>query len=366
MPAIASQFARSSSEVLFVALALGLVGYVVSSIVIGASSFFIGFLGIGLTGLVAGLIALAEPRVTRRRLEEVSGGGNAGHPARYAGRFPDHEHAMPQAPNLHLGHDGGAVPEAFYVRRAEGHLVSTLHAQGAWQPGEQHLAAASALVLAEIERRLPSDKLVARVSFDVLGVILSGEFTIEVRVTRPGRTIELVEGWMRHGERVSVHARVWRLVASDTSSIQGIEWEPLPPPEAMPAFAFAARWDGGYVQSIEARQAADARPGRGRSWLRTRHALVAGETDPPTAAFVKLVDTANGLVVRASPGEVFFANVDLTLHFLRRPEAGWVGFDTRVSFGPSGLGETFTVLSDRLGPVGTAAQALTVRLGGTS
>ena len=41
---------------------------------------------------------------------------------------------------------------------------------------------------------------------------------------------------------------------------------------------------------------------------------------------------------------MFFANVDLTVHLFRLPEAGWVGFDTRVNFGPSGLEETFSVL----------------------
>ena len=69
------------------------------------------------------------------------------------------------------------------------------------------------------------------------------------------------------------------------------------------------------------------------------------------------------LAVRERPGSVFFANVDLTVHLIRLPQAGWVGFDTRVNFGPTGLGETSTVLSDVHGPVGTAVQSLTVRLG---
>src|SRR5699024_1798820 len=83
--------------------------------------------------------------------------------------------AMSDAANNHLGHDGGTYPDSYYVRLGEDRLVSTLHSQGAWQPGEQHLAPASGLVLAEIERRLPSDKLVSRATFDVLGVIHSGE-----------------------------------------------------------------------------------------------------------------------------------------------------------------------------------------------
>src|SRR5574337_1651429 len=130
---------------------------------------------------------------------------------------------MTVAENRHLGQAGAACPDAFYVRRHESGFVSTLHAQGAWQPGEQHLAPASGLVLAEVERRLPSDKLVSRASFDVLGVIESGEFTIDVHMLRPGRSIELIEASMRHGERTSIRARIWRLAATDTASVQGNE-----------------------------------------------------------------------------------------------------------------------------------------------
>lgn len=269
---------------------------------------------------------------------------------------------MPVAPNQHLGHTGEAYPDAFYVRRDAQRFVSTLHAQGAWQPGEQHLAPASGLVLAEVERRLPSDKLISRASFDVLGVIYSGEFSIDVETVRPGKSIELIEACMRHGDRTSIRARIWRLAASDTSRIQGIEWPPLPPPDAMQPVAFPSVWDGGFIRALELRQDTAARPGRGRSWIHTRYPLVAGEIDPPVASFLKVIDTANGLVVREQPDSVFFANVDLTVHFVRQPEAGWVGFDTRVNFGPTGLGETASVLSDGHGPVGTAAQSLTVRV----
>ena len=132
------------------------------------------------------------------------------------------------------------------------------------------MAPASGLVLAEVERRLPSDKLVSRASFDVLGVIHSGEFTIDVEVVRPGRSIELIEASMRHGDLTSIRARIWRLAATDTAQVQGIEWAPLPPPDAMRPLAFSSIWDGGYIDSLEACQEVDARPGRGRSWIRTR------------------------------------------------------------------------------------------------
>ncbi|GAA0034279.1 thioesterase family protein [Brevibacterium metallidurans] len=270
---------------------------------------------------------------------------------------------MPDALNRHLGHDGATVPDSYYVRLGEDRFVSTLHSQGAWQPGEQHLAPASGLVLAEVERRLPSEKIVSRVSFDILGVIHSGEFTIDVSVVRPGRTIELIEASMRHGDRVSIQARVWRLLGSDTTAVAGSEWTPLPAPEEMPASPFSDRWGGGYIASLKGRQDADARPGFARSWITSPLPLVDGEVDPPAAAVVKFVDTANGLAIRADPRTTFFPNVDLTIHLVRTPEPGWVGFETRVAFGPTGVGETASVLSDALGPIGTAAQSLTVRMG---
>jgi hypothetical protein len=56
-----------------------------------------------------------------------------------------------------------------------------------------------------------------------------------------------------------------------------------------------------------------------------------------------------------------FPNVDLTVHLYRRPEGPWVGLDTSVAFGPTGLGLTASVLHDRLGELGRAEQSLTVR-----
>ncbi|MDE2461296.1 MAG: MFS transporter [Gammaproteobacteria bacterium] len=50
----------------------GAVGALLLPSVVGATSFFVGFLGIGVTGLIAGLIALIGPRTSGRRLEEVS------------------------------------------------------------------------------------------------------------------------------------------------------------------------------------------------------------------------------------------------------------------------------------------------------
>jgi len=50
----------------------GALGALVLPTVVASASFFVGFAGIGLTGVIAGLIALLGPRVSGRRLEQVS------------------------------------------------------------------------------------------------------------------------------------------------------------------------------------------------------------------------------------------------------------------------------------------------------
>ena len=77
---------------------------------------------------------------------------------------------MPAALNHHIGADGETVPHAYFVRTGERSFRSTVHSQGAWQDGEQHMAAASGLVIHELERALPSSKLISRITFDILGV----------------------------------------------------------------------------------------------------------------------------------------------------------------------------------------------------
>lgn len=275
----------------------------------------------------------------------------------------------------HLGADGTAIPDAYYVRTgpttepAEGEYVSafasTLHAQGAWQDHEQHMSPAGGLLVHEIERNHPrADVVISRLSFDILGVIHGGDFTVTTRVSRPGRTIELVEATMAHGDRVAIRALVWRLVTTDTSEVQGNWFAPIEGPDAGTRRLLTKDWSGGFIASLEARELRSPEPGRNTMWMRTRTPLVDGEPEAgheAIAGTVGLMDTANGVATRVDPREWLFPNVDLSVHLFRTPVAGWLGFDTRVAFGPHGQGLTTTVLHDERGAVGTVSQSLTVR-----
>ena len=162
----------------------------------------------------------------------------------------------------------------------------------------------------------------ARISFDILGVIPARPSRVEVRTTRPGRTIELVEATLSVDDRVAVRAQAWRLATHDSAPVAGVELDGIPGPDDLVPWDGADTWRGGYIRGLEFRIDPRRRPGRTIAWIRTSNALVHGETCSPTADLVRLVDTANGIAVRVSPDEWMFPNVDLAIHLFREPVRG--------------------------------------------
>lgn len=257
------------------------------------------------------------------------------------------------------------IEAAYFVPEGDDRYRPTEHTGGAWRDDEQHLAPVSGLVTHHMERwreaNVDPSLAFARLSFEVLGQIPRDSVELSTEVVRPGRTIELVETTASIGGRAIIRARGWLLQTSDTADVAGEEFAPLPPLEEGVDARISDDWPGGFIRSVRCKRVGELRPGRGRAWMTSDLALVVGEPSTALADFVRLIDTANGVAVRESPERWMFPNVDLTIHFFRRPEGRWVGFDTRVAFGPGGLGLTSSVLHDLDGPVGTVQQALTLR-----
>lgn len=259
----------------------------------------------------------------------------------------------------------GQTPGMGYFDRIdETHFLATPATGGAWSTEEQHIAPALGLLAhaVEVDRdRRGSDHLaISRLSYDIYGTVPVKEVEVTTEVLRPGRTIELVEVTMRHGGRTIVRMRAWLLKRSDTAALAGTTLTPMPGPDELEPWDPTTVWPGGFIASVELRRDY-VEPGRGRFWVRTGTDLVTDESASEYARFIGLLDIANGMAVRADPRVVAFPNVDLTAHLFSRPSGDWVGFDTRVSFGATGVGLTSSVLHDVNGPVGTSAQSLTVR-----
>lgn len=258
--------------------------------------------------------------------------------------------------------DGGG--QAYFLPMDDGRFMATPHAGGAWNVAEQHVAPAIGLLVHAVEadhaaRR--ADRLqVARLSCDIWGTMPIEPVGIDVAVLRPGRTIELVEARISHGSRPAIVLRAWLAQAYDSGGMAAVNFPSLPPPQAVPACDLSLLWPGGFIASVEVRREGQW-PGRARCWARSPLALLEGRQVSAAARFMGLADIANGLAPLASPQEAAFPNLDLTAHFLRSPVGEWIGFDTSVSAGPTGIGLTHSILHDEGGAFGTLCQSLTIR-----
>lgn len=263
-----------------------------------------------------------------------------------------------------MRHNGRVTSNAYFERTGPTTFRATDHVSGAWDQDEQHIAPAlgllAHLVEADRDARRDDGLVLARLSYDILGTIPVGEVSTSVRVLRPGRTIELVEATLSHGDRDDLVLRAWLMKPGDTDSLAASPFPRIPAPDQFPDYDPTAVWPGGFIRSAQVRRTL-LEPGRAVYWVRSPLPLIDDEPVSATAAATGLVDIANGMAVRAHPQEVLFPNLDLTAHFFAAPQGEWLGFDTHVSFGTGGVGLTSSVVHDENGPVGTVAQALTVR-----
>lgn len=253
---------------------------------------------------------------------------------------------------------------AYFERLGAHRFRATEHTGGAWDLETQHIAPALGLLAHAVEQdrdeRRSDGLVVTRLSYDILGTVPIAEVDIELAVVRAGRTIELVEAVLAHRGRSVVRLRAWLMAERETSAIQGTGLAPIPGPDELEHWDPTTVWPGGFIATADVRRR-QVEPGRASVWVRTTQPLLDGEQVSRLAAVAGLLDIANGMTVRAEPGDVAFPNVDLTAHFFARPADGWLGLDTAVSFGAGGLGLTTSVIHDERGPIGTSSQCLTVR-----
>lgn len=257
-----------------------------------------------------------------------------------------------------------AVGDFYYLPTGVGTYRSTVHAQGAWNPHEQHMAPATGVLVHALELFAPRpDMRMARVSLDIHGIIHGGEFEITTRMIRPGRTIELIEAEMVSQGRTCIVARGWRLRTLDSSAVAATEDAGVIHPEELATFDGMSPWPGGYIRGLEFRGADGHRPGKGVVWMRNNLEMVAGTHTSDLVRLLGMVDTANGVAPRVEPGpnSWMFPNVDLQIHMHRKPAGQWLGIQAQQTYGTDGIGLTSAVLHDVHGPFGRSEQILTVR-----
>ena len=252
--------------------------------------------------------------------------------------------------------------------KEDGTVVTTyqplIHAQGAWNEHEQHMAPATGIICAELEQFYPrADMRIGRISLDIFGLIPLEQFTVTTQVIRPGKTIELIESTMAAKGRTCIVARTWRMFAQDTSNVAAIEDSPILQPEKFEPWSGMQTWPGGFIQSIETRnQPNEHRNGQGTVWATTTKNMIDGEETSDFVRLMGIVDIANGIAPRQQlPFKWGFPNLDLQIHMHRLPQGKWLGIQGVQQYGADGVGLSSAILHDVYGPFGRSEQIITLR-----
>jgi Thioesterase-like superfamily len=234
---------------------------------------------------------------------------------------------------------------------------------GPWDPKAQHGGPPTALLTRAVEQVAPRDGMpFARLTCEILGPVPVDDVTVDARVSRPGRNVELVEATLSAGERAVARLAGWRITAAP------LDVESFSPADTVPPLPDAGSggpspdWHDGYLSAIDFRfvDGGFDRPGPAAVWTRTRIPLVAGEEPTPLQRVALVADIGNGISHTLPIRDWYFINPELSIHVFRHPVGEWVAVDARTSIAPGGTGLAESRLHDLDGPIGRGNQALLI------
>ncbi len=257
------------------------------------------------------------------------------------------------------------MPGSFYERDGDRYLATEL-TRGPWDPGAQHAGPPAALLGREIERLDGADEFqVGRITFEILRAVPIAALRTSARVVRPGRRVQLLEASLSGGEGELMRATAWRVRTAPVELPEGVGLEVAPPPgpeQGSQSEFFPTGQEVGYHTAMEWRSVSGGflEPGPATVWMRMRYPLLADEQPSPLQRALIAADVGNGISAVLDWRSYLFINVDLTVHLERMPEGDWVCVDAVTLSQPNGVGTAESVLWDRRGRIGRAAQTLLV------
>jgi hypothetical protein len=256
--------------------------------------------------------------------------------------------------------DSAAVTGAFYEPTDDSFTPSEL-TRGPWDPDAQHAGPPAALLGRALERCEPREGMrIGRVTFEILRPVPLAPLTVEARVARPGRSVEMLEAALAGPDGEVMRARAWRVQAGDIR-LESADDPPPGPERAEPRPFFPTGAEVGYHTAMDYRFVSGGflEPGPATVWMRMRVALVEGEQPSPLERVLVAADSGNGVSAALDWREYLFINTDLSVHLLRPPDGEWVCLDAVTHV--DGIGLADTALWDERGRIGRAAQTLLVR-----
>jgi hypothetical protein len=255
---------------------------------------------------------------------------------------------------------------ALFVSDGEVFLPTDL-ARGGWSPEAQHGGPPTGLLARCIERvPIPVPMEVVRLTVDLFREVPLTPLTVETRVLREGRRIQIVAASLISEDTEVARARGLKIRTTELALPPSPNplWEPVPGPDEAESVDWRnvdAEWGPHrrfHLNAVEIRTIDNSflALGPGLSWFRLRYPLVGGEPTTPLVRMAALADMGNGNSQSIDAREWLYVNPDLTLHLHREIEGDWLGMRSVARQHDTGVGFADTELFDTNGPIGRVAQ----------
>ena len=256
------------------------------------------------------------------------------------------------------------ITQALFVAEPGG-FRPTAFALGPWAPEHLHGGPVAGLIAREAQLCEPDERLrVARLTVELIRPVSLSPITMEARLIRPGRKVQLLEVVGRQDGVEVALGRALRIRTADMDLPRTARHAGLPfaPPENGVAMVPNGAPRAFHSEGAELRfvKGAFESPGPATVWVRLRVAVVAGEQPTPLERVATAADFGNGVSSPLSYDDWLFINPDLTIHVSRLPIGEWVGLESRTLADPQGIGISESRLWDETGPIGRSIQSLLI------
>lgn len=199
---------------------------------------------------------------------------------------------------------------------------------------------------------------VCRISIDILGIVPKTLLVPKIMPIRNGRQAQLHRIEFYAGDQLVTQAHV--LLA------RHLETPPTPAPFDYPdpdtleenRYLIGASMAGairtkGFAGEVR-------KPGRGATWLCMNGEVVRGKSTSPFVKACLFADFGNGIGSATYHDEWSFANLDITIQFLRMPRGDWFLIDAETEAAGNGHALAQSIFADRYGVYAKGTQTIFV------
>ena len=246
---------------------------------------------------------------------------------------------------------------------------------GPWDPNAMHGGPPTVLSGRYLAEHGDGDSFhLARLTVELVRPVPLVPLTVEVRETRPGRRIQLLDLVLRDDAGTDlVYARGMRIARGDNGLDESSVEMPGPlavvgPDESTPYDHGYPLPDGGFYMDAFDIRSVDGRsfgaPGASACWFRLLAPVFDGEPITPLDRVLAIADFGNGISNIVEMGSHLYINPDLTVNVHRLPAGEWLVSAAVTHLRSDGFGTATATLADADGLLGIANQSLLVVPGG--